>query len=59
VPSMALGSVRVPGHPFRSQPPLQVPRRPARPADADTQTLCKELGVGEVELSRWRAAGVV
>lgn len=59
VPSMALGSVRVPGHPFRSQPPLQVPRRPARPADADTQTLCKELGVGEEELSRWRAAGVV
>ena len=54
-----LGSVRVPGHPFRSDPPLQVRVAPLGPLDADTQTLCKELGVSEEELSRWRAAGVV
>ena len=59
VESSELGSVRVPGHPFRSDPPLQVQRRPAAPTDADTETLCEELGVSEEELSTWRAAGVV
>ena len=59
VESAELGSVRVPGHPFRSDPPLQVQRRPARAADADTDAVCAELGVTDEELAKWRAAGVV
>jgi benzylsuccinate CoA-transferase BbsE subunit len=59
VESSELGSVRVPGHPFRSDPPLQVQRRPAPPTDADTESLCEDLGVSEEELSTWRATGVV
>jgi len=55
VESAALGSVRVPGHPFRSDPPLQVPRRPASAAGADTDSLCRELGVSEERSSTWRA----
>jgi len=58
VESAELGSVRVPGHPFRSDPPLQVQRRPTRGSDADTESLCEELGISARELSKWRGSGV-
>ena len=58
VESTELGSVRVPGHPFRSDPPLQVQRRPTRGSDADTESLCEELGISARELSKWRCSGV-
>ena len=54
-----LGSVRVPGHPFRSDPPLQVQRRPAPAAGADTCAVFEELGVTDEEFGKWRVAGVV
>lgn len=51
--------VRAPGHPFRSTPALQVPRRPASRQGADTDEVCHEIGVSPDDLAKWKAAGVV
>lgn len=59
VKSVELGTVRTPGHTFRSEPPLQTERRAAPTVGADTDLICEELGIAPEDLANWRAAGVV